>query len=674
MHYRPISCIPLVVIAIALIGLGLWSANDRERGLSGRRSALDAIIAYHEAIVGEMFRIDAGLRWNFDTLAVLERNYRDQIDLLESQALIATPTNLAQVLRSDLELVERYKTHHAVRRKSLAVFVEFNAEEAAFPERFAREIPWLVMQLSSGRDRHGAADKINTVLEDEHWLDSRHVNAKAHLQLIVQSQMRCEAILEQLVSSTAPTQLLRASDRLRERIQSQTAVLETRQGIMLILLAALLGYAGAMLIEQRRAVRDLALVNDGLESAVEARTSELAAERKLLRSLLDSLPAAVYWKDLDGVYRGCNPAFAGLFGFEHDKRVVGITDDDLSWDPDTRADEIAMDRSVLETLSPMIEKPVRKTLESGRGYEMIASKTILSDEEDCARGIVGVYTDVTELNRLRGELAQAEKLRSVGQLAAGIAHEINSPLQTASNNIEYLKDGLEMLLEVAEVGVAELLENRQDIDPRRVEHLCKNVDGAIVETSEALRRVTEIVRAMRVVSHPGKQRHIATDLNSLIDSAVMLTRNRWKSVATLEFDADPDLPEPEVLTNEISQTMLNLLVNAGDAIADSRGEDDPLGLITVRTLSEYDNVVIEIQDNGCGMPAEVRAKIFEPFFTTKDVGKGTGQGLAIAHAVVVEGHNGQIECDSEPGVGTTFRLSLPITAKHASTNEDFAAV
>ena len=662
MSSRGTSRTPLVVLTAALLGVGLWSVSGGRSDLWSQRAAVESAIEYHEAIVGEVLRIDAGSRWSFDTLSTLERGLRSRIDRLTPATQDDPSGRLPELLRTDLELVERYKTHHAVRRKSLDVLSNPEAAPTQLPDLYSATTHKLLTRLTAGRDRRDAAEAIRGVLQDERWRDPRHADAKSHLRLVVQSQTRCDAIVDRLVQSPAHSGLLDVSERLRDQIEANTAGLESRQQIMLVLLAASLGYAGAMLLEQRKTVRELARTNDGLELAVAERTSELSAERELLQSLLNSLPSAVFWKDLDGVYRGGNPAFIGMLGLDEQQQLIGVTDDELPWDPESRKRKIETERSVLRSHKPIIEKPVSKSLRSGHSYEMIASKTILRDQQGRARGLVGVYTDVTELNRLRDELAQAEKLRSVGQLAAGIAHEINSPLQAASVNIEYLKASIGSLLSVAVEGVSEALSDHQETEANRLEDVRRNADGAIEDSSEALRRVTEIVSAMRVMSHPGKQRHEATDLNVLLQSAVTLTRNRWKYAAELEVDADPDLPLADVLTNEMSQVLLNLIVNAGDAIAESRDEGDPLGLVIVRTRSDDDHVVVEIEDNGCGMPPEVRERIFEPFFTTKDVGKGTGQGLAIVHDVVVEGHDGQIECDSEPGVGTTFRVRLPIVA------------
>ena len=159
------------------------------------------------------------------------------------------------------------------------------------------------------------------------------------------------------------------------------------------------------------------------------------------------------------------------------------------------------------------------------------------------------------------------------------------------------------------------------------------------------------------------------NLNQLIESTLAISRNRWKYAAELKLDLDPDLSDVPMLASEINQALLNLIVNAGDAIAEqNEGREDVLGKITIRTYNEAESVVVEVSDDGCGMPEEVQRKVFDPFFTTKDVGKGTGQGLSITHNVVVNLHAGNIAIKSEPGVGTTFVIKLPLENHYAEAD------
>jgi signal transduction histidine kinase len=167
---------------------------------------------------------------------------------------------------------------------------------------------------------------------------------------------------------------------------------------------------------------------------------------------------------------------------------------------------------------------------------------------------------------------------------------------------------------------------------------------------------------MKEFSHPGQDERVGVDLNNAVCSTMTITRNRWKYVADLELDLDQDLPTLRCVPAEINQVLLNLIVNAADAIADKIGDNSEVkGIIKVRTRRDDEYVLIEVADTGCGIPNEIRNRIFDPFFTTKDVGKGTGQGLAICYNVIVNKHHGLLDVESTPGVGTKFTVAIPLT-------------
>lgn len=284
-----------------------------------------------------------------------------------------------------------------------------------------------------------------------------------------------------------------------------------------------------------------------------------------------------------------------------------------------------------------------------------------------------VIERTAELEEQGRRLAQAQKLESIGQLAAGIAHEINTPMQCVSGNIEYLKASCARLLSVTEAyretleGPSMSWEVRRDriaeiLTTSRFSQLEVQIPAALDESNGAALRVIEIVRAMKAMSHPGTRERVSTDINVIIRNAVAVSRNRWKYAAQVTLDLAENLPDVKALPAELSQVILNMIINAADAIAEKLGESSPtLGAITVRTRSAKDHIRIEIEDSGCGMSAEIRDRVFDLFFTTKDVGKGTGQGLAISHEVIVKQHGGTIDIASTPGAGTTFVICLPLS-------------
>lgn len=288
------------------------------------------------------------------------------------------------------------------------------------------------------------------------------------------------------------------------------------------------------------------------------------------------------------------------------------------------------------------------------------------------RSLRGLVLDLTEKHQLERELAQAQKLESVGRLAAGIAHEINTPVQFVSDSLFFLRDAsaelfrvvesLEAVREAVATGkpaasaAAAALDAEEEAD---LPYLVEQVPRAFERSMDGLQRVASIVRSMKEFAHPDQKEMIAVDLNRSIQSTLIVARTEYKYVADLETDLG-ELPPVMCFAGEINQAVLNIVTNAAHAIGDVAGDNGPKGLITVRTRCEGNEVVVQITDTGGGIPAWVADRIFDPFFTTKAVGKGTGQGLAIARAVIVEKHRGQLRFDTTPGKGTTFTISLPV--------------
>ena len=283
--------------------------------------------------------------------------------------------------------------------------------------------------------------------------------------------------------------------------------------------------------------------------------------------------------------------------------------------------------------------------------------------------IIGITMDVTERNRLLQERQQAQRLEAIGQLAAGIAHEINTPTQYIGDNTRFVKEAF--------AGVLALLDQmRREPPPTPAqlqtaweaadgEYLRAEIPRAIEQSLEGINRVAGIVRAMRDFSHPATER-TPHDLNRAIQSTLAVATNEWRYVAEVVTDLDPTLPRVPVMPGEFNQMILNMVVNAAHAITAVRGPSGTRqGRITITTSLGGDHAVITIADNGCGMSAEVQKRIFEPFFTTKGVGEGTGQGLAISHSFIAR-HGGTISVESAPGRGSQFTIRLPLVVTDAA--------
>jgi signal transduction histidine kinase len=317
------------------------------------------------------------------------------------------------------------------------------------------------------------------------------------------------------------------------------------------------------------------------------------------------------------------------------------------------------------------------------GDKRIVSWNSLSklDESGWLVELIGFGNDITERKRAERErglmetqLRHAQKMESIGQLAAGIAHEINTPIQYIGDNVRFLENsfadisGLQSqyakLLAAARQNTVtpELLaETEATAERANLAFLLAEIPGAIQQSLEGLGRVTQIVRAMKDFSHPGSNHKTPMDLNKAVETTLTVARNEWKYVANIATDFDPNLPLVPCLPGELNQVILNLIVNAAHAIADVVGDGSKgLGTITASTRRCDEWAEIRIRDSGTGIPEKIRGKIFDPFFTTKSVGKGTGQGLAIAHAVIVDQHQGQLTFETELGAGTVFIIRLPL--------------
>lgn len=314
---------------------------------------------------------------------------------------------------------------------------------------------------------------------------------------------------------------------------------------------------------------------------------------------------------------------------------------------------------------------IRWLLESG--------DVVKRDDDGKPEAMIGLMQDVTmrieqtehEI-QLQGQLQQAQKLESLGYLSAGIAHEINTPSQYVSDNLTFMADAVAKIepflqdvhrfLEKLEnsgnqVEADDIKHIQQLYETADIEYLLEEASASITQSQNGMERIKNTVLAMKAFSHPSDER-VAVDLNEAIANTLVVASSELKKLAELVTDYDSDLPKVYCIPSEINQVVLNIVVNAVHAIDDARNDEKP-GKITVSTAFEDDQAIIKIADNGPGMPEDILNKIFDPFFTTKDVGKGTGQGLAIARKIICEDHNGDISVESTLGEGTCFTICLP---------------
>jgi signal transduction histidine kinase len=286
-----------------------------------------------------------------------------------------------------------------------------------------------------------------------------------------------------------------------------------------------------------------------------------------------------------------------------------------------------------------------------------------------------VTLQMNERSRVEIELRQAQKLEAVGRLASGIAHEINTPIQFVSDNVQFLReaipdlfaltDKLRVVMQSVLAGTPDARTAREATEAEEkidLPFLLEDIPKALDSSLDGLGRVATIVQSMKEFAHPDLKEMTSIDLNHSIQSTLTIARNEYKYVAEVETDFG-DLPPVTCHPGDVNQAVLNIIVNAAHAIAEVVKGSDRKGRITIQTRREGERVLIAIRDTGGGIPADIRHRIFDPFFTTKGVGRGTGQGLAIAHSVVTVRHGGELSFETEVGKGTTFFVRLPIAGQ-----------
>ncbi len=301
-------------------------------------------------------------------------------------------------------------------------------------------------------------------------------------------------------------------------------------------------------------------------------------------------------------------------------------------------------------------------------------------------GAVVIFRDISVRKQMETELQMAQKLEAVGQLAAGIAHEINTPAQYVGDNIRFLNDSCKNIITIlfqfknllnatieGTVNEDLITQVNDAIESADLDYLLEEIPLALNQSQEGIESISNIVRAMKEFSHPGSNDKDLIDINHIIENTITVTRNEWKYVSEIKLDLDKDIPSVPCYAQNIGQVFMNLIVNASHAIADViDSAANELGAISISTSRIDEEVEIKISDTGKGIPDEIRKKVFDPFFTTKGVGKGTGQGLAIARSAIVDKHSGTIKCISEEGKGTTFVIRLPLKDPDNELRKDAA--
>lgn len=400
------------------------------------------------------------------------------------------------------------------------------------------------------------------------------------------------------------------------------------------------------------------------------RAEEMVRERESIYRILAEHSYAGVYVVQDGRFRFINSNAASYGGYTRTELLGRSTD--ILVHPRDKEEE---NKNAGDMLKGKRTTPYEFRIVTKDGEIRWIMETVTSITYEGKPAILGNSMDITEKRQREMHDFQSQKLESVGLLAAGIAHEINTPIQFVGDNIHFMNDAFQDIftllalhddfksLDTANPAECAALRNRilEKADAMDLDYLREEIPHAIEQALDGIQRMSHIVQAMREFSHPGGAEKTNFDLNKAIESTIILTRNEWKYTTELTTSLAQDLPPVRGYPADLNQVILNLLINAAHAIqARLQNEPDVKGEIEVSTHRTGDKVEVCIRDTGTGIPPEIQSKIFDPFFTTKEVGKGTGQGLAIARNIIVRKHGGRIYFESQVGKGTTFHIRLPL--------------
>jgi PAS domain S-box-containing protein len=411
-----------------------------------------------------------------------------------------------------------------------------------------------------------------------------------------------------------------------------------------------------------------------IEMAAQKRANEAMREaHKQNEVVLNSVPSLLIELGPDGYIRRWNRSATTILGWD-EKVVRGqpLSSCGIDW----------LTPGMQEKVAACLQSPAENALGEARFKKDGETRFLglnavrLKDKAGDSVGTLVVGADITKRTILEGQLRQAQKLEAIGQLAAGIAHEINTPTQYVGDNTNFLKESWPAIAGLARAAQhvqqefqkgdlpAEAMDHLSAcIQEADLDYLLDEIPRAIDQAIEGMQRVAKIVHAMKEFSHPGSEGKSSLDINRAIETTIAVARNEWKYVCEVETHLDRDLPLVAGHGPEFNQVILNLLVNAAHAIRHVVGSSpEQKGKITITTTHDQSEAEIAIADSGGGIPKEIQSRIFEPFFTTKPVGQGTGQGLALAHTTIVRRHSGRLWFETVEGKGTTFYIRLPISS------------
>lgn len=459
---------------------------------------------------------------------------------------------------------------------------------------------------------------------------------------------------------------------------------------------------GAVLVFQDATLRvqyekGMASIQQDLERLVAERTQQLSREvvirsrtesalresRARMKGVTDCLLEGVLVVNGGGDIMFANPAARSLLCRNGDDEMEGLPMDYflvLGQNPPCHFAEAPWPQ-VVKSGIPVRQDDAIFTTTDGRQLFVAYACSPLVVEGGTVAAVI-LFRDIKELKDAQWDSMQASRLASVGQLAAGIAHEINTPTQYIGDNLHFVSESFASIRQVLDTAMALVDQVLADGDHAQAQsvktlyadkdlpYLMEEIPEALEQSLEGVEQVRHIVLSMKEFSHPGTTHKVVANINQAIESTLTVCRNTWKHVATVQTNFDPNLPQTLCYPNELNQVFLNLIINATHAIESAAKPG--LGVITITTRVNGEWIEILVQDTGTGIPVSIRDRIFDPFFTTKSVGKGTGQGLAICRDVIVTKHGGRLDFETVEGMGTTFTIHVPIRTMDVPSLKDEA--
>ncbi len=383
-----------------------------------------------------------------------------------------------------------------------------------------------------------------------------------------------------------------------------------------------------------------------------------------LQTLIDSVASAIITINKKGVITSFNHAAENMFGYSANE-AIGLNIKNMMPNKVANLHNTYI-KSYLNTQQSSImgkRREVEGKRKNGVVFPMILQVNRMDLHGEIMFSVV--IDDISMQKAMQDQLHQAQKMEAIGHLASGVAHEINTPIQYIGDNLNALDDNLKDLVKFLSISESIIAEASDEIRIKwnqlsenfDIDYILQDSPTAIKQSLDGISKVAEIVSAMKAYAHSDSKSLAPVDINELIKNTLIISKNQYKYQADVETKLVDNLPQVECYANEINQVLINLIVNASDAI-EEKGKGK--GLIKISSQLNDNGILICIEDNGIGIPKNIQDQVFNLFFTTKEVGKGTGQGLSIAHKVIVEKHHGHFHFESKENLGTTFYIELPL--------------